>query len=191
MDYQNIQVVKVGFINGSPAVFSQNAGQARIYGTEVELSYEPTTVDRFNAFFSYTHATYTNYTNAFDGVTGNTVASLNGNFLPNAPEFSGKVEYSHDFVLADGATITPMASLYFQTKSYLREFNNFIDKVPTYTKTNLNLTYASPSKQWNVTAFVTNLENRAIRQSANTAVNRYFSDYLPPRLFGLRVSYVD
>lgn len=189
MDYKNIQVTKVGFIDGSPAVFSQNAGSARVYGTELELTYEPTSVDRLNAFVSYTHATYTDYTNAFDGVTGGTIPSLKGKFLPNAPEFNAKIEYSHDFKLENGGTITPMASLYYQTKSYLREFNNPIDRVPAYTKTNLNLTYTSPSERWKLTAFVTNLENKKIRQSANTAVNRYFSDYLMPRLFGVRASY--
>jgi iron complex outermembrane receptor protein len=189
-DYKNIQVSKVTTLGTppSPYVFSQNAGGARIYGAELEATLAISPRDHLSGFASYTHATYTDYLNAYDGQTGAVIASLHGRFLPNAPEFSARLQYSHDFEMPLG-TITPLAAVYYQSKSYLREFNYAIDRVGAYTKTNLSLTYTDKSDHWTASAYVDNLENHAIRNSGNTAVSSYFSDYQPPRQYGLRIGY--
>lgn len=190
-DYENIQVTKVTTLGvpATPYVFSENAGQAQIYGAELEWQYAISGSDRFSGFFNYTNATYSEYRNAFDGRTGSVTPSLEGRFLPNAPELSARVQYSHDFALPNGGMLTPMAGVYYQSKSYLREFNLPIDRLGAYTKSTVNLTYADPSGHWTASAFVDNLEDETIRNSGNTAVNSYFSDYHSPRLFGVRVSY--
>lgn len=188
-DYKNIQVSNVTTVGNVPFLITSNAGKARIYGAELEWDYRPSDVDHLNGFISYTHATYRKFDNAQDGATKINYPSLKGNFLPNAPEFTIRGQYSHDFNLSNGGKITPLVAVYYQTKTYLREFNLPIDKQKCYSKTNMSLTYQDPSERWTASAYVTNLENKAVRNTVNTAINTYFSDYLAPRQFGVRLGY--
>lgn len=188
-DYKNIQVSNVTTVGATPFLITSNAGKARIYGAELELDYLITPDDHFTGFVSYTHATYRRFNNAQDGASKIIYPSLKGNFLPNAPEFTIRGQYSHDFHLANGGKISPMVAVYYQSHNFLREFNLPIDRQKGYSKTNVTLTYRDPSERWTASAFVTNLENKAVRNTVNTAINTYFSDYLAPRQFGVRVGY--
>ena len=185
MDYTNIQ--GYGFIGVSGV--TTNANGAEIYGTELEGQWRPTRNDRLTAFLTYTHATYTEYLNAVDQQLGTVYPDISGNSLPHAPRVTARVEYAHEFELANGGSITPKASVYWQSKSYLRDLNLPIDRIGAYTKTDLNLTYDAPGGRWSAAAFVHNLEDRRVRNYALTALGRYFSDYHPPRTYGVRISY--
>lgn len=190
MNYKDIQVTAVTLINNFSYIFTQNAAKAKIYGIESEWQYQVTPQDNISGFLAYTHATYGDYANAVDGQTGRPVAgNLRGNHLASAPEWSAQADYSHRFDLSKGGKITPAISFYYQSKSYLREFNYFIDKIDGYTKTSLTLSYEDPSGRWTTSAYVHNLEDNAIRNSANTALGRYFSDYYAPRTWGIRAGY--
>lgn len=190
MDYKDIQVTAVTLINNFSYIFTQNAAQAEIYGAELEWQFQLTDDDSFNGFLAYTHATYGDYLNAVDGQTGLPVGvNLKGNFLAGAPEWSLRAEYAHTFDLANGGKLIPSGSFYYQSKSYLREFNYFIDKVDAYTKSSLTLTYEDPTGRWKASAYVHNLEDEAVRNTGNTALGRYFSDYMAPRTWGVRVAY--
>jgi iron complex outermembrane receptor protein len=185
MDYTNIQ--GYGFIGVSGV--TTNANAAEIYGAEFEGQWRPTRNDRLTAFLTYTHATYTEYFNAVDQQLGTIYPDVSGNTLPHAPRYTLRVEYAHQFDLANGGSITPKASVYWQSKSYLRDLNLPIDRIDSYTKTDLNLTYDAPGGRWQAAAFVHNLEDRRVRNYALTALGRYFSDYHPPRTYGVRIAY--
>jgi len=194
MDYKDIQVTAVTLINNFSYIFTQNAAKAKIYGGELEWQAQLSPNDSFTGFLAYTHATYGDYPGAIDGQTGAQPVpplkqNLKGNDLAGAPRLSLRAQYSHDFELGNGGKITPMASFYYQSKNYLREFNYFVDKVDAYTKTSLTLTYEDPTGSWKASAYVHNLEDKAIRNTGNTALGRYFSDYHAPRTWGVRVGY--
>jgi iron complex outermembrane recepter protein len=183
-DYTNIQVTEQEIFP-----ITVNAAAARIYGAELEGSWKLTTHDRIDAFFTALSATYTNYTNALNGQTGAIVADLDGNHLPNAPDYSGRIQYAHDFPLPNGGQLTPTAALYVQSVSYLREFNLPVDRVPAYTKTILRLAYQDPTDHWHAEAYVDNLENNLVRVGYQTIFGLYDSYYAPPRTYGARLSY--
>jgi len=185
MDYSDIQ--GYGFIGTSGV--TTNASGAAIYGTEIETQWRPTTDDHVNLFLTYNHATYTKYLNAVDQQLNVIYPDITGNDLPHAPRFTARFEYSHDFRLENGGKLTPKMAVYWQAKSYLREINLPIDRIPSYTQSNASLNYEHPGGHWNVAAFVNNIENKRIRNYALTALGRYFSDYHPPRTFGARISY--
>jgi iron complex outermembrane recepter protein len=185
-DYTNIQVSQT-LPNGEGSV-TENAAGATSWGLELEGEWLITPRDHLNGFLTYDKATYTDYHNAVDDYTGDLVASLDGHYLPHAPLASGRLHYGHDFDFVKGWIVTPSVSLYAQSTSYLREFNLLIDKVPSYTKTDLSLTFTDDAAHWNAAAFVENLENNAIRTNGAVALG-YVSDYAPPRLYGVRVSY--
>jgi len=168
---------------------TENAAQATAFGPEIEGECELTSADTLAGFFDYLHATYGAYGNAVDGRTGLIYPSLKGNDLPFSPRIAARLQYSHDFSLASGGTIKLMAATYWQSFSYLRAFNFPIDYVPSYSKTDLNLSYTNPNGDWHVSAFVDNAENRAVRNMGFTVLGAYFSDYNAPRTFGVRVGY--
>jgi len=185
MDYSDIQ--GYGFI-GVQGV-TTNASGAAIYGGEFEGQWRPTKRDRLTGFLTYTHATYTKYLNAVDQQLNVIYPDISGNTLPHAPRLTMRLDYAHDFRLANGGTFTPKISAYWQSKSYLRDVNLPIDEVDAYAKTNFNLAYEAPGAKWSAQAFVYNLEDRRVRNYALTALGHYFSDYDPPRTYGVRIAY--
>jgi iron complex outermembrane receptor protein len=166
-----------------------NAARAAIWGPELDGSLKITNSDRLDGFLNYLHATYTDYLNAKDPLTNIAYPSLNGKFLPNAPEISARLQYAHDFLLPNGAKLTPMAAVYWQSESFLREFNLPVDRVPAYSKTSLRLTYASESDRWQVQAYVDNVEDHAVRVGYDAIIEAYNSWYAPPRTFGVTGTY--
>jgi iron complex outermembrane recepter protein len=183
--YTNIQVTE-------QTVFpvTTNAAAARIYGLEFEGSWRMTEQDRVDVFATGLRATYTDYTNAVNGQTGAVVASLSSNHLPNAPDGSARIQYAHEFRLPhDDGHLTPSAAIYWQSPSYLREFDLPVDRVPSYTKTILRLTYQDSADHWQVEAFVNNVENKLVRIGYQTVLGFYDSYYGDPRTYGIRASY--
>jgi iron complex outermembrane recepter protein len=183
--YTDIQVTQI--VNQTSV--TTNAAAARIYGVELEAQMLLTPQDHLSGFANYLHATYTNYTDAVNSLTGAIVPSLDGNYLQDSPQYSLRAQYAHDFVLPNGTMLTPMAAVYWQSFNYLSPFNQAVDRVAAYSKTDLNLTYTDPSRHWSVVAYVDNLEDHAVRTNEISAFGEVFSDYAPPRTFGVRGSY--
>jgi iron complex outermembrane receptor protein len=183
--YTDIQVTQIV----DQTSVTTNAAAARIYGVELEAQMLLTPVDHLSGFANYLHATYTNYLDAVNSLTGAIVPSLDGNYLQDSPQYSLRAQYGHDFVLANGAMLTPMAAVYWQSFNYLSPFDQTVDRVAAYSKTDLNLTYMDPTRHWSVVAYVFNLEDRAVRTNEISAFGEVFSDYAPPRTFGVRGSY--
>jgi iron complex outermembrane receptor protein len=61
--------------------------------------------------------------------------------------------------------------------------------VGEYTKSGLNLKYLDTTGHWSMDAYADNLENKAVRNGGFTVVGHYYSDYNPPRTFGVRLAY--
>jgi len=185
MNYTDLQVTQLS----GTAEITNNAARAKIYGTELEAGWQITPKDRVNGYFDYLHATYTDYQNAVDQLNGTVYPSLSGNTLPNAPRYSFKLAYSHQFDLPGGSALTPSAAVYYQSVSYLREFDLPIDTVQAYSKTSLNMGWTDATGRWNVNAYVYNLENSVVRNGGITAFGLYWSTYDPPRTYGVRAGY--
>jgi iron complex outermembrane recepter protein len=186
-EYKNLQVTQLDSVHYS--TLTENAAAARIYGAEIEAEWQPSGSDQFSGFVNYLHATYLTYLNTKDQLTQAVIPSLNGNYLPNSPVTSFRVQYQHHFALPNGGIFTPMLAVYWQAKNYLREFNSPIDEVDSYSRSTLNLTYVDPSGHWRLQGYVNNLENSVIRQEGYTVLSHYFSNYDAPRTFGARLSY--
>jgi len=188
-DYTNIQESQLDFVNGLPLILTANAGGSHIYGVEIESEWRATTADYLAAFFSWLHARYTVFNDAVDPRTNALIPSLAGNQLPNAPDVSVRLEYHHDFSLPDGATLTSLVASYWQSTSFSQPINVDVYKIGSYSKTDLQLTYASAAARWRVVAYVQNVDNHAVRNADFTLVGHVYSDFNPPRMFGVRVSY--
>lgn len=184
-DYKNLQVTQFAGTD----ILTLNAARAANYGLELEGRWRVTNEDRIEGFLNYLHATYKTYDGAIDQHTGTVYPSLSGNYLANAPQESVQLQYAHDFPLGGHGTLTPSASIYWQSQMFLREFNLPIDHVDAYSKTGLRLTYADQTGHWETQAYVNNLEDHAVRNGELLFVGKYLSYYSAPRTYGLRISY--
>ena len=119
-DYTNIQVFQLVSLANFIGQATTNAGAARIYGAEVESEWNATPVDHVSGFLTYLHARYTEFNDAIDPRYQTVIPSLAGDQLPNAPEFSLQAQYTHDFRLSDGSTISPQVIAYWQSRGATR-----------------------------------------------------------------------
>jgi len=186
--YENITDLQVSQLY-TFGVVTTNAGSANIHGVELEAHWLPTGSDHLDGFVNWLSATFTDYKNAVDVLSNLSYSTLDGNYLPKAPKFSVRLRYAHDFDLGNGAILTPAVDSYYQTTTYLREFNLPIDRVPGYTRTGADLTYTDPAGRWTAELFAHNLEGTALRNLAYILNGRYYGIYDAPRTYGARVSY--
>jgi iron complex outermembrane receptor protein len=188
-NYTNIQEAQLAFLGGLSQSITSNAGGSHIYGAEIESEWRPTATDYVSAYLTWLHARYTVFSDAIDPRTNALIPSLAGNQLPNAPTTSARLEYHHDFSLPNGGKLSPQVSSYWQSTSFSEAINVDVYKIRSYSKSDVQLTYASPDEHWRVAAYVQNVEDRAVRNSDFTLLGNVYSDFNPPRLFGVRVAY--
>ncbi len=214
MEYKNMQVSAIEHdLTGSPAPVTLNAGKARIKGAEFELDWRLTSTDEIHGYATYLDARYTSFPNGVnaaanpDGIYNSTVAGLDaaganyaplatnvptdfaGKHLPNAPEETFRVAYSHTFSLGGRGKFIPSAQLYWQAKSYTDIANTVQATRKDYTRSDINLTYKTESDRLSVDVYIHNVENHTIWQSANAKWDETMAFYLPPRTYGVRVGY--
>ena len=212
--YQVNQVVNTRDANGNviaSQVSTQNARGATAYGVEAELTANFTDDDRLQ-FSGTVQKTRLKSLLSVDGRLDNSgdptaQRQLRGNELAHAPRFSATASYEHDFNLANGGSITPRATVHFETRSYLTFFNGDrtnrvvagqpiyygrdFDQQDAYSKTDLAIRYNAPQDKYLIEAFVQNLENGRIRTGAGAfGPTRYAPVFLstlqPPRTWGVR-----
>jgi iron complex outermembrane recepter protein len=214
MEYKNMQVSAIEHdLTGSPAPVTLNAGKARIKGAEFELDWRLTSADEVHGYATYLDARYTSFPNGVnaaanpDGIYNSTVAGLDaagasyaplatnvptnfaGKHLPNAPEETFRVAYSHTFSLGSAGKFIPSAQLYWQAKSYTDIANTGQATRKDYSRSDINLTYKTESDRLSVDAYIHKVENHTIWQSANAKWDETMAFYLPPRTYGVRVGY--
>jgi iron complex outermembrane receptor protein len=207
MDYKNMQVSAIEHdLLGNPTPVTINAGASRVRGVEGEFAWRFTPHDELTGFATYLDARFTKFPNAVNASTNpdgiyNTNAALaglallptnvptdfSGNRLPNSAKVTARLSYSHIFDLAGGATITPSAQVYWQGRSYGDLANSPQGVIKSYSKTDLNLTYKSPSGLLTINAYVHNLENKTAYQATNSKWDDTQGFYMPPRTYGVRV----
>jgi iron complex outermembrane receptor protein len=212
-DYQDFQVSAVGVIAGQNATVTLNADKAKVYGLEFETNLVITENDRLDATLGWLHAEYTDFVlplgDAFANNNSNAsvAACYTANFAAAAPrstDFSGcrmartpewtlNVGYQHTWNLETGAKLTGRISTHYETGKTL-EYHGFAqNKQDAFTKTDLNLTYASSDDRWSVQGYVRNLEDENVRTASSPnattglATNGNGEFYAPPRTYGLRL----
>jgi len=161
---------------------------AKIYGGEIEGVFRATPNDTFTANLALLHARYGTFVQTFVS-TG--LTNLSGKTLEKAPSASIQAGYEHVFELAHGDEIR-----FGVQTSYSSSYWTLFDqtpgsKQPSYTRTNLVLTYQAPGRRWHVQGYVDNLENAAVIATA-APPNTASGGKIPwlhieaPRTFGAR-----
>jgi iron complex outermembrane receptor protein len=190
-DYSDQQVSV--FISVAVGGGIKNAGQTKINGLEIEGEYALTKRDRIKWSVNYLDAKVKDlkvFTNVVVSGAAASEVDLSGNRPIQAPKMTMTARYDHDFKIGKDNLNAGIQTL-FKSDYYLSAFNFEMDKQPSYTKTDLNLTYSAGNGKWDVGAFAQNLEdNRIITFSGFTGgtINIYNWIFGSPRLVGLQAN---
>jgi iron complex outermembrane receptor protein len=190
-DYQDQQISV--FISTAVGAGIKNAGNSRVYGVEVEGEYAISKNDRLKWTVNYLDAKI-NQLKTFANVTVNGAAAtevdLSGNRPVQAPKWTLTARYDHDFKIGKGTLNAGIQTL-LKSEYFLSPYNFAMDKQPSYTKTDLNLTYSAGNGSWDVGLFAQNLEdNRIITFSgfSGGGINIYNWIFGTPRTVGIQAN---
>ena len=118
---------------------------------------------------------------------------LDGNQLPNAPEYSVKLGVEYSVRLGNGFEVVPRFDYYWQDSFYYRIYNTSQDEIDSWDVMNASVTLYSGDDRWYVEAFVKNINND------DYITGGYFTDassanfsnvfVLEPRTYGLTAGF--
>jgi hypothetical protein len=118
---------------------------------------------------------------------------LQGNTLPNSPEFSFNFGAAYSWPLANGMEVVAASNYYWQDVFYTRVFNAPNDKVDEWEVWNATLTLNSADRVWYAELWARNLNNddyvtgQALGdQNVGLATNQFL---LEPRTYGISIGY--
>jgi iron complex outermembrane recepter protein len=200
-DYKNLQLSQIDSTGSVPQVRVQNAGTAKVDGVEMEAIITPSDRDSVEFGINYTNARYDSFAPsiAVDIIgpagtpVGTTKQIITRNFkglqLEHAPKWTASAGYTHSFPLGNGGNVaasvrTRLSSSYtMQDLSILAQFRQ-----PSFTKTDLSLTYKAPDNRWYIQGFAQNLENSITLAAAGTGLLAGVA-IEEPRTYGVRAGF--
>ena len=118
--------------------------------------------------------------------TGSTGQRYSAN-IPLSPKVTVTTSVAYEIDLGVAGSLTPSAQVYLNSGYDNLDLNLPIAKTPSFTKTDLRLTYASANSAFNVQLYVENLENTAVLNRTAIGANRSINaSYAMPRTYGIR-----
>jgi iron complex outermembrane recepter protein len=157
-----------------------NAGEARLYGFEAEITAVPTDGLQLNAGIGYTNSKFQKVPAA--------VGPINGNKLPFSPEWTVSLGAQYAIDLGEAGKITPRADLRYQSRTYFTAFNLPLEQQAGYGLVAARLTYADSNDRFSISVYGDNLTNRkyyTFGQNALGAQGVAYAYLGRPREFGV------
>jgi len=182
-DYGNLQLSQSTVVGGVPQVLTQNAGTAKVDGVEFEALINPSDNDRVELSFNYLDARYSNFTPTLaSGASRN----FKGLQLDRSPKYTAVAGYTHTFQIGDGGKIDAAVRTHLSAEYHLQDLGALVQyRQPSFTKTDVTLTYTAPKGRWYVQGFAKNLENEITLEAASSGIVGA-ATIGEPRTFGIR-----
>jgi iron complex outermembrane receptor protein len=198
-DYSNYQATYSSLdprFGGSIRIVS-NAGAAKIRGAEVESSFKFTPDDLLSASVAYIHGRFGTF--VVPNGTGGTF-DYSGSEI-NAPSWQLSASYRRFFLVGDWGQVSPSLSANYRSGTFLD--NRVYGPTTTppalrgtrtgpftyqggFTKMDAAVSWQSVSEQWQVTAYVNNLADKATATSASRNTAGVITGYVEsPRTYGV------
>lgn len=187
-NYNNLQLTQVGpfCAGGTQCTQTTNAASAKVDGIEAEAVYNIVKNGKLDVQLSLLDARYgTFYPNAATYPTLN----LANTRLDRSPTTTLTVGYTHTVPLANGGEIIAgVRSKYSSSYNMLALsiYSRFVQ--PSYTQTEVNVTYNSPNKTYYVQAYGKNLENNLLVTAVGAGVNGTLQ-VSDPLMYGVRAGF--
>jgi iron complex outermembrane recepter protein len=225
--YKGKQVSHLGFVPPNNQILVvDNAGNATVYGAELDIQWQPTHNDDFGVNVQYLNTNYDAFSYAAlvpawarpfapgtpapipltgcnftptagvggaargTGRPGLSTIDCTGRPLSQSPEWVLNLSYKHIFQLPGGSTIVPSVSTTIESGFWFGEDYFAGQYQASYMMSGASLTWASADKKFSVAAYINNIENKAVGQTAslNATIGRVLTSLRPPRTFGGRLS---
>lgn len=216
-DYRDQQITFVGGIQSGAVVNSGgitvNAGQATMYGAELEAVFAPTRADRFTANIQYLHGKYDKL--IFDAFSNNGATprqgcpllgsrlanpgvnnarffttDCSGQQTVNSPKWTFNLGYQHRFELGD-MDLTVGADTQIQSSRYL--VINYLPEMRqgSFMLSNAFVTLENPGQRWSITGYINNIEDEEVLANAGLKpiADVVYVALRPPRTYGVRLGY--
>ena len=193
-------------VGPTTVVARSNSGSSRAYGIEAEATWEPVEKLFLDANVTWLNARFKTFqaSRPLALATGYTLVpgttnqlDLSGNRVPLAPDFTFAVGGRYEFGLGSFGTLTPEVRFFWSDDYFANEFNydagiegRSVGRQPSYTSTDLSLTWQSADSRFLVRGFVQNLEDRAIlNRVVIGGQGAIFQNYAAPRIFGVTAGF--
>ncbi|NJR71687.1 MAG: TonB-dependent receptor [Gammaproteobacteria bacterium] len=182
-EYKDLQVSFRGPRPGSPATLqtiTQNAAKAGIKGAEFETRWL-SPVGRFDLSLAFLNAKY----DEFAPPGSNPPVNNTGKTLIKSPKISGNLAYQYSWYVFKG-DITARIARFYSAKYFHAPTNVDISTQPSYSRTDVALTYTADREAWFMQLYGKNLEDNNVIAGVGglVAPNAILA---PPRTYGLRV----
>ncbi|MBD2842917.1 TonB-dependent receptor [Erythrobacter rubeus] len=184
----------VGNIVGTLAT-NVNIPSSRVQGFELETVAEPVDGLRLEGALGLLDTEIRSQFDSSDPSRGGQFFDLQGNDLPNAPDYTLKLAGEYTFDGGDNWTIRPRVDFYSQSSFFSREFNVPADRVDGWEQLDISVQVALKDRDWSLTGFVKNVTNNddiTFLEVNSNLVGSFRSAFLiDPRIYGvaLRVGY--
>jgi iron complex outermembrane recepter protein len=204
--YKNQQISHVGLDSDGTVIFpTDNVGNAKMKGFELDGQYLLTTTTLFAADVQYLDAVYDNYTYlypnlgappvtacpvALTGTGANYTVNCSGDTPPQSPRWSADFGLQQT-VPVGNASIVGTIDTHFQTETLTGLEFSALEEQQGYWLTNATLGYRAAHDRWNVTGYVNNLSNKTVIEGtfpnplAGAALTA--ATLRPPRTYGVRI----
>lgn len=190
-DYKDLQIsyVTVDPLSNQIGTITTNAAKAKNTGFELEAKLAVSGNGTVNAALGLLNAKYGDF--VFPVIAGRPVAiNLAGQQLDKAPSATLTLGYTHDWTLSSGAAVTAYVGTRYSSSYKLSNFA-IVTPIqytqPSFTRTDVSVTYTAPRDKWYLQGYAKNLENRNVATgfafSSLTGSNFLLAD---PFTFGLR-----
>jgi len=211
--YWKLKDQQIGYLGfnsiGQPSLLTTNAGQAHMYGADVDLLWKASPNDTFHVGLEYLASKYDDFKRTAPstgvrvatvcGVTGYVatpgslapaVIDCSGQQMLRAPKWSGSVSYQHLFELGKAGQLTVDLNTSFVSSSYLDVGYTSLLRQPFYAIPEASLTYNVPGRAGTITAWIKNIGDQRVMSGGTQSVDAYARPtLLPPRTFGVTYRY--
>jgi iron complex outermembrane receptor protein len=182
-DYTDIQITTIASVGASLILNVENAGEAEIYGFEIEALALPTEHLELNFGAGYLHNEYT------DIKAGATIP-INAK-LTDTPDLTLNLGAQYTYGLGQWGTLTLRGDGAFRGKTFKDPFNIPELTQKSYWLVNSRITYTSPGEHWQVALYGKNLTDEeylttGLHEDLVGALEGYYGR---PREWGVSVRY--
>jgi len=185
-DYSDLQL---GRLLGTTAIL-ENAGQAEVYGLELESNIAVTPQFSIDATGSYIHAELKEFSTNDELNPALGLRNLAGNQLPNAPRWAATLGMEYKVPFESGAEVAFRVDANWRSRIFFDFYNRAENKQDAYAKANASITYRT-NDNLSISAFVRNLTDETTRgggaigsRPLGFPINVFLDD---PRTYGVRV----
>ncbi|MCF8474038.1 MAG: TonB-dependent receptor [Emcibacter sp.] len=181
--YKNIQITTVQADPGGMLILPvENAGEAELYGFELEVKVMPTPELQIHMGLGYLHNEYTE----LDLTSG----IMMSNKLADAPEltFNGSVQYV--IPVGDNGEISLRGGAAYKSKTYKDPFNTVPLTQPGYWLFDAGISYETLDGDWRIALVGTNLaDKKYLSNGVDVSAFGYFEGYFGrPREYSLSIT---